>query len=69
LATTRYGLRSTALVYCAAVVVLAGIAAASLLMRERGPAAGIESCRRGGTPAAFVTRAHCSAQPDAGAVP
>jgi MFS family permease len=38
-ATTHFGLHRTALVYCAVIAVLAAVAAASLIFRQRSPAA------------------------------
>jgi predicted MFS family arabinose efflux permease len=65
-ATTRFGLRSTGLVYSAAVVALAGMAAVSLLVGRR-PA--YETLPEGGDlacpPAAPCTRAYCSRRPEA----
>jgi MFS family permease len=66
-ATSSYGLRSTALVYCAAVVALAGGAAVSLLARRRRlerPVDTAATC----PPAAPCTPAHGSLRDEVKAV-
>jgi hypothetical protein len=49
-ATTHFGLRRTALVYCAVIAVLAAAAAASLIFRRRSPAGGAARPGEGETP-------------------
>lgn len=64
-ATSSYGLRPTALVYCAAVVALACVAVVSLLVRRRGLDPAIDADEVACPPAAPCTRAHCSPLPEA----
>jgi MFS family permease len=58
-ATSRFGLHSTALVYCAAVVALAGVALVSLFARRR-TSADVVGAAGACPPAAPCTRAHCA---------
>jgi hypothetical protein len=48
-ATTRFGLHRTALVYCAAIAVLAAVAAGSLISRRRTPAPAPDSAAAQGS--------------------
>lgn len=61
-ATSRYGLRPTALAYCAIVVTLTGVAALALLVerRRQGASADADSDVHSCLPAAPCTRAHYS---------
>jgi hypothetical protein len=68
LATSSYGLRPTSLVYCAAVVVLEGIAAVTVLLRRRAPDATTGADSVACLPTAPCTRAHYLPRPVQSAV-